>query len=334
MQRMTNISVPDISILLPIRNEEKFIARTLEQVVTQDVGDLAFEIIVIDGESTDRTVSIVEAIRDKYPDVSIRLLNNAKRLSSAARNIGLYAARGRYVLIVDGHVHFPTSHVIRRGVELADEHGMKVIGRPQRLTPPGLSKVQELIAQVRESRVGHSHESHIYSEQVGIVSPISVGVMYDRQLAIEVGGFDENFDAAEDLEFNYRLEERGEDCLISPELEVFYYPRENLRGLFKQMWRYGLGRALFLRKHPKRFTVETIVPTLFVLGIVAGLILGFIWPAFYWTLAIAVFAYCCVVLLATRHVLSWSGTRIALVLSIAFAIHSGLGIGFIDGLRR
>src|SRR5688500_4407345 len=77
---------PFISVVLPVRNEERFIAHTLSQLLAQDYDPLCFELLVVDGCSSDRTREIVAELCRRHPQV--QLLHNPKKLSSAARNIG------------------------------------------------------------------------------------------------------------------------------------------------------------------------------------------------------------------------------------------------------
>ena len=94
-------AVPFISVIVPVRNEEKFIGDTLEQLLNQHYDPARFEVLVADGGSTDDTPAVVGAMRREYPN--LRLLDNPRRWSSAGRNVAVRAARGDLVLLVDGH---------------------------------------------------------------------------------------------------------------------------------------------------------------------------------------------------------------------------------------
>ena len=74
-------SLPFITIVMPVRNEETHIKSTLKSLLTQDYPQDRFEIIVADGMSSDQTRDIVNDLSKKYPNVI--LLDNPKRLSSA-----------------------------------------------------------------------------------------------------------------------------------------------------------------------------------------------------------------------------------------------------------
>ena len=92
---------PFISVIVPVRNEERFIADTLGQLFRQEYDPGRFEVLVADGGSTDQTRAVVNALRDRHPN--LRLLDNPRRWSSAGRNVAVRASRGDVVLLVDGH---------------------------------------------------------------------------------------------------------------------------------------------------------------------------------------------------------------------------------------
>ena len=67
---------------------------------------------------------------------------------------------------------------------------------------------------------------------------------------VELGGYDERFDACEDVEFNHRVASAGYSAYRHPDLAVFYRPRATPGGLWRQMVRYGRGRANLFARHP------------------------------------------------------------------------------------
>src|SRR5437588_1444249 len=96
-------SSPFISVIVPVRNEGAHLADTLEQVLQQEYDPKCFEVVVVDGESTDGTRAIVRAFQGSHANV--RLYRNPRQLSSAARNIGVCQARGDLLVIIDGHCY-------------------------------------------------------------------------------------------------------------------------------------------------------------------------------------------------------------------------------------
>lgn len=326
---------PFISIMLPVRNEARFIKTTLEQLYHQDYDKDLYEVIVGDGESDDCTVDIVKEFAKEHADFNLTVINNPKRRSSAARNLAVKSARGDYILLIDGHVHIPSQSLLSHYGTAAIEQNAKVIGRPQPLNPPGISKFQRTLALARSSFLAHSGESFIYSDKACWTSPISIGVMYHKSIFDDVGLFDEEFDAAEDLEFNYRLEKSGYQCYTSSNFSVNYYPRENLSGLFQQMQRYGYGRALFINKHPERFTLETIIPAGFFLFLcllpLCLLIGGWVKSVWFGT------AFLYIAILTIESFRLKKGTTdvyLGYIAPIIFCVHLGMGLGFIKGIAK
>ncbi len=240
-----------LSVVVPIRNEEVAIRETLDGLVGQDYPKSRYEVIVVDGQSSDRTRDVVEKFMRDHPEVRIRLLDNPGKLSSRARNIGIRAACGRLIAVIDGHVYIPGNRLFEAIERLAEQHGALCLARPAPLLVPELAQGKAFwIAIARKCWLAHSRNSYIYSDYVGFVNPVSSGFAYNREVFGQVGYFDEAFDAAEDVEFHHRLRFGGIQAYTSPELTIYSYPRQALAGLFWQMTRYGIGRARCLRKHP------------------------------------------------------------------------------------
>lgn len=332
--------MPFISLVMPVRNEARFIAATLAQLLAQDYPQDRFEILVIDGMSDDGTRSIVSQLAGT--DSRIRLLDNPRRRSSAGRNVGFRAGRGDYFVVVDGHCHIPTDRLLRSIAECFAKSGAYCLGRPQPLDPPGLSLFQQAVALARASRLGHGGDSLIYGQYEGYSSPVSNGAAYRREIFERVGYVDEGFDACEDVEFNYRVQQAGFSAYTSPALTVRYFPRENLTSLFAQMRRYGRGRTRFYLRHPRGLSLTALAPPLFVGGGVFGV---FLWAWSHVSGGTLPFAL-------SSAVLSWPLVAYALLIGffvaricrdhgwnhlgrlvlIYLAVHGGLGLGMWEEL--
>jgi succinoglycan biosynthesis protein ExoA len=145
--------------------------------------------------------------------------------------------------------------------------------------------------------------------------------------------YDEAFDACEDVELNHRVWQSGMKSYISPRLTIRYAPRADLKGLFKQMTRYGQGRFKLMAKHRDAMSLSQFVPPAFVAWMLLTALLSSFtvlgrW-AFLGTLAVyfgAVFLSS--VALAAKHGIRflWGGP------AIYATIHVGLGVGFWKGL--
>jgi len=143
----------------------------------------------------------------------------------------------------------PNKDILRNTIEIFRKTQADCLCRPQPLSPPDVNEFQMAVSYCRSSALGHKPGSEIYADFEGEVDPTSSGAMYTRKVFETIGKFNENFDACEDVEFNYRVRKAGFKAYLSPRLAVMYYPRTSIRGLWKQMFRYGRGRFRFARTH-------------------------------------------------------------------------------------
>src|SRR5258706_12439179 len=87
-----------ISIIIPCYNSEKYLARAIESVLKQTY--INYEIIVVDNNSLDNTINSIHDHIKRYPNL-IRILHEYKKGAPAARNKGLYEAKGDWVRFLD-----------------------------------------------------------------------------------------------------------------------------------------------------------------------------------------------------------------------------------------
>ncbi|MDR1477408.1 MAG: glycosyltransferase family 2 protein [Planctomycetaceae bacterium] len=282
-----------ISVIIPVRNESRYISEVLDGLLGQDYSQDKFEIIVVDGCSSDKMCEVVNDYISRYAN-RVRLFSNEKLLSSAARNIGILNARGEIILIVDGHCIVGNSGMFKCVNAAFEESGADCLGRPQPLEMNGATLLQWAIATCRRSRLGHHPDSFIYSDVCGVVPAISVAAIYRRDVFERVGFFDESFDACEDVELNYRVDVAGLRCYFDPSVAVGYVPRSTFFGLAFQMFRYGRGRIRLYRKHPDTFSIKSFGLGFFVFGLILGFLIslldvwfgrGWFFLAYYFTVA-------------------------------------------------
>jgi glycosyltransferase involved in cell wall biosynthesis len=321
---------PFLTIVMPVRNEERHLSDVLSQLESQTYPHDRFEILVADGNSTDATAKMVEEFARKT-SISVRLLENPDQLSSAGRNVGARNSRGEFVIYLDGHCHIPNASMLQDTVDLFEKTGADCLCRPQPLTMPGNTSFQNVVANVRATALGHGLDSTIYSgDWEGPANPSSSGASYRRSVFERIGHYDENFDACEDVEFNFRVFRAGLRSYLSPRLEILYQPRPTLRSLWQQMIRYGRGRYRLIRKHPRAFSAGQVIPTLFVMWFILTGAGSFYSSYVSLTFLGTLFLYLAVVLgfsagLAVRY-----GWRYLIQAPTVYAvIHFGLGAGFL-----
>jgi len=325
-------TLPFISIVVPVRNEEAHLGAVLEDLLNQDYPRDRFEILVIDGQSTDGTPAVVAQYRHLDRPL-VKLFSNPGRLSSAGRNIGVRQCQGDFVLFVDGHCRIPSASLLRDTAQVLRDSEADCLCRPQPLTSPGNTWFQDAVAHARATLIGHGSDSTIYTTHLeGFVNPASSGAGYRRSVFTRVGLYDEQFDACEDVEFNHRVYRAGLRSYLSPRLAIAYQPRATLIGLFRQTVRYGKGRFRLMAKHRDAASISQLVPAAFVAGLLV-LAAGSRFSGAARIVSItAVAAYAALVLafstvLAARH--GWKDLLVAPF--VYLTIHLGFGVGYWAG---
>ncbi len=326
-------TAPVISIVLPVRNESKYIGQVLQDLADQDFPREDFEVVVVDGQSTDDTRAIASEFSNKFERLMI--LENPRLLSSAARNIGLRASSGEFIFFIDGHCSIPSRRLIADTVDLFRRYNADALCRPGPQTAEPQTYFQRAVSLVRSSNLGHALDSTIYFDRDCVVPASSSGAAYRRRVFDKVGDFDESFDACEDVEFNTRIDKAGLKSVISPRLTIKSAPRENLAGLFRQLHRYGYGRWKLFRKHPSTLGVGTLIPVFFVLGLGA---LPFLWlmSRKAGMIVSVPYAIYLIAITAASIVLAGKNSK-PLVLVMPFiyvTVHVAYGLGFIVAALR
>jgi len=322
---------PKISVIVPIKNEAKFIARTIGYIQNQDYPQDKLEIIIAAGDSDDNTDEIITELAKK--DNRIKIINNPHGLSSAGRNIGAKNSTGEIITYIDGHTYIDNRDILKNIIRLMAEKNVAVLSRPQFLDTPDNSYFQRAVSLARKSPIGHGLDSTIYTREDKYVEPTSSGASYKKQVFEKLNGFDERFDACEDVDFNYRAAKSGYKSYTSMKLAVYYYPRKSLSTLFSQMARYGVGRFRLARKHPDSLSLGTLLPASITIGIPLLILLAILVKPLFYPSIIILGLYTAGILLSSLAISFKNGFSYLPVLPFIFpTIHFGMGWGFIKEL--
>ncbi len=252
--------LPFVSVVMPVRNEGHFIQESLGAVLHQDYPQGAFEVLVVDGDSDDETVDEVLALRDRFPDIHVRVIDNPDRKPAPALNLGIAAASGDIVVRVDGHCRVEPDY-LRRCVEALDATGADCVGGP--MTTVGRSHRGRAIAAAQSSHFGVGGVAFRTTEQGAYVDTVPFGA-YRRPVLDKLGGFDEHIGCNEDDDLNFRLTRAGYRIWMDPTIRSTYYPREGFRALWSQYFRYGRYKVPLMAKNRAVPALRQLVPPAFV----------------------------------------------------------------------
>jgi glycosyltransferase involved in cell wall biosynthesis len=242
-----------LSVVIPTKDRAEALARTLDALESQRVGDAEVEAIVVDNGSSDGTVEQVRG-RSTGATIPIRLLEEPSGGPAAARNAGVVAASGEVLLFLgdDTEPDGPgilRAHLDRHQARPEDSYG--VLGRitwsPRNEITPFMRWLENGGPQFHYCDISAGTvdaASYFYSSHVSV----------KRSLFNRVGGFDVRFPTAavEDTELGVRLSEAGLQLDYHPELLVLHdHPTTPSQSLSRSM-AVGRSAALYNRLRPER----------------------------------------------------------------------------------
>ncbi len=252
-----------IDIIVGVKNEEEYIERCIKSLEEQTIKDI--NILVVDGLSDDGTRDIVCNLMDKDP--RIKLLINRKEKISSARNIGLNASKADFVAYLDGHAIVKNDWLeTLYNRFIVYEKKCKLAGIGSTITsPPDDSPFGKTIAYCLKTFFGGFGTQ--YSEEKNIHQVKTVPfVLYRRSLLVKEGIiYNENMTQCEDTDFNHQIIKKGYVLLKHPKAIVYMYRRKNLSQFFRQMVRYGEGRAKLAVKYKETLNLQHLIPVLTIL---------------------------------------------------------------------
>ncbi|MBI2761108.1 MAG: glycosyltransferase family 2 protein [Chloroflexi bacterium] len=238
-----NAADPRVSVIVPTYNRRERLARLLAGLDRAHEAGARFETVVVVDGAVDGTADLLAATRTAYP-LLVHTQPNAG--PAAARNRALAAASGDVVLFLDDDV-VPSEDLIERhlSVHRSDTSAVVIgamVAPPGCRMPPWLSwEAAMLQKQYAAMIAGHFAPTprQFYTANASV----------RRDHALSAGGFDESFRRAEDVEFAYRLADRGLRFYFEPRAIVVHEPDRTLRQWLKVAYEYGRYDVALERDH-------------------------------------------------------------------------------------
>jgi succinoglycan biosynthesis protein ExoA len=331
--------LPAVSVVMPVRNEERHLADSVARVLTQDYPG-GFELVLAVGPSRDRTEQIARDLA--VADSRVAVVPNPSGKIASAMNAAIKVARHGVITRIDGHAMLPDGYLLTAVRTLLATGAADVGGV---MAAEGITPFERAVAWAMTSPAGVGAAANHTGGEAGPADTVYLGV-YRREAIEQAGGYDETMIVAEDWELNYRIRARGGLIWFTPELRVTYRPRASLEELARQHFRYGRWRRVVARRYPetvnRRYLAAPVATVANILGGALGLAglagiaaqaplpvrylaLGFVIPAVYLagiTTVAAVFA---------RGLPLTVRARVPLVLA---TMHMCWGSGFLTSPRR
>jgi glycosyltransferase involved in cell wall biosynthesis len=322
-------TVPLASIVVPCRNEAAHIAPCVESLLDGGYPRDRIEILVVDGMSDDGTRAVLDDLVSRHPEV--RVLENRRRVTPVALNMGVQHASGGAVLICGAHTRYPEGYVATL-MRWLERSGADAVGGVCETTPADGRPVARAIAAAMSHPfgVGNAHFRTGVSEPRW-VDTVAFGC-YRRDVFARVGNFDEELVRNQDDEYNARILRRGGRLLLVPDVTSRYAARGSLAALWRMYWQYGRYKPLVIRKVGQVVTVRQLVPAAFVAALVLGVAALPLGAPAAWALGALCAAYLTGALASGAQLARRVGPSAGLLAAAVFPVlHLSYGAGFLVG---
>lgn len=314
-----------ISVIVPCRNEVQHIDSFLEGVCAQklEAGD-RLEVIIADGMSDDGTRERLSAWQTRMRDLVV--IENTKKITSAALNGAIEKARGEFIIRMDVHTIYAPDYV-SQCVRALKDTGATCVGGPWR--PEGEHGLQRAIALAFSSRFGSGGAQSRRVDYTGPVDTVYLGAWRRKDL-LRLGGFDETLVRNQDDELNLRILRSGGTVWQCAAIRSTYRPRASLAALFRQFYQYGYWKVPVIRKHRLPASARHLAPAAFLGAIALSLLTAPFAPYVGLAGCVLVAVYLAAAFASTLAIgepgASWNIVRALM------CMHFGYGLGFSHGI--
>lgn len=219
-------AVSFLSIVVTVKNEAAHLSQLLDSLAGQEP---PFEIVLVDAFSEDRTPEIARKFEELHPGLLRFIQAQGKR--GAGRNFGARLAKGDYLVFTDGDCVADSQWL--SSIRVGLKSSKVVAGKTTTIGNPGYVNLERV---------------ELYQGDVDLTYP-SCNLAYERRLFEKLGGFDDRFVTAEDIDLNLRAVRSGATIHYRPDAVVYHNTRMNLTRFLIQAFWNGYGRKQLTEKH-------------------------------------------------------------------------------------
>ena len=316
-----------VSIIVPMRNEKKFVGRCLDSFLQQIEGRNNFEILCVDGMSIDKTCEIVRHYG--VQDGRIRLIENPRKTVPTALNLGIKQSRGDFIMVAGCHAEYAPDYV-DKCLEVLERTGADKVGGYLTTVPSRDTVIGRAIAAATSSRFGVGPGGRVAGPEREAIQAAFGG--FRRDVFDRFGFYDERLVRNQDLEMACRIHKKGGKTIISPEIRIKYYNRSTFVGLRSQAFLNGVWNPYTLWIVGGGVRLKHFVPFGFVLSILALGLVGFLWWPAWFVLVCELLVYFTIACVFAFSLANKAKTSGILVLLAFLELHLAYGIGSLWGV--
>jgi len=213
-----------VSIIITAYNYDRYIERAIRSCLDQSLNEDSYEVIVVNDCSTDSTIPILENYKDQ-----VRVYNLEKNIGlAAARNFGVKKAQGQFVVFLDADDYIQRDLLFIQKTFLTENNSLDAVS------------VDYYLVDERGN-----HKEHVNAES----KPIACGIMFRKDLLLDIGLYDESFRAREEEDLRIRFLRKY--TIYNVILPLYRYRMHN-SNMTKDAEKMDAYKERLIKKHMKK----------------------------------------------------------------------------------
>ncbi len=306
--------LPFVSIIIPAKNEEKLLRGCISSLHQLDYSKEKIEIIIVDGLSTDNTAGVAL-------EMGAKVVSNVKQTVSPGRNVGFENAKGDLIAFTDADCIVDPRWLSNCIKYFENDHTVACAGGPN-LTPSDESNFGKAVGFVFDQPVFAAGSIHarVLDEVKEVSSIPGCNAIYRQSVLAQVMPLDESMLTGDDTLLNRKILDLGYRLLYTPDVIVFHYRRPTPRTLWRQFYRYAIGRLQVGKKDKRLLNLAHVLIGLSLpVGLLTALLL--VWSKSFLALAcIMVLAFMFLLYFSIKGMIKWKSAGVGLQIPLVIMI--------------
>jgi len=320
----------EISVIIPVLNEEKYIVSCLDSVLASDYDKSKIEILIVDGVSSDNTRVLVDEYIKEYD--FIKLLANPDKIAPVSMNIGIQEAKGKYVIRLDAHASYPRDYFSKL-MHYHQKLDADNIGGIIKTDVKDKTLKSNAIKKVLSHRLGVGNSDfRVGVEGIKSVDTVPFGC-YPKEVFQKYGVYDERLVRNQDIELNKRIIRNGGKIYLISDIRCTYYSREHFIDLSKNQYQNGFWNVLtaYYTNTISSLSLRHFIPLFFVLSLLLPLLLSWFTIKFLWIAFFSLVSYLSLVIIVSFR-LNNTDTNLLSLVKAFLTLHFSYGLGSFMGI--
>lgn len=306
--------LPFVSIIIPAKNEEKLLRGCISSLHQLNYPKEKIEIIIVDGLSTDNTAGVAL-------EMGAKVISNVKQTVSPGRNVGFENAKGDLIAFTDADCIVDPNWLSNCIKYFENDQTVACAGGPN-LTPADESNFGKAVGFVFDQPVFAAGSIHarVLDEVKEVSSIPGCNSIYRQSVLAQVMPLDESMLTGDDTLLNRKILDLGGRLLYTPDVIVFHYRRPTPRTLWRQFYRYAIGRLQVGKKDKRLLNIAHVCIGLSLpVGLLTVLVL--IWSKSFLLLScLMLFAFLFLFYFSIKGMIIWKSPGVGLQIPLVIMI--------------